>query len=218
MTLVVGGLNFDTKDIGSGKTVTGSGLSLVGADAANYTLSTTIFTTTADITARTLTPTVAASDKLYDVNNTASLSVHSLATVIGSEVVNLNIGSSTFSSKTVGNNKTVAVTGMWINGPDAANYVLASTALSTTASITAKQLTASIMANDKQYDGSTTASNPYANPSNTWSTSPRIGQPAPERTGPRTILPGTPCSRSPNFSSWSRKGTRMATSTRANSS
>jgi len=41
---------FDTKDIGNGKTVTVNGISLSGADALNYFLSTTIATALADIT------------------------------------------------------------------------------------------------------------------------------------------------------------------------
>ena len=47
--LVVGAASFDTSIDGSGKTVTASGLTLSGADAANYTLSSTTATTTADI-------------------------------------------------------------------------------------------------------------------------------------------------------------------------
>ena len=40
---------FDTKDVGSGKTVTVTGLALTGADAGNYVLASP--TTTADISA-----------------------------------------------------------------------------------------------------------------------------------------------------------------------
>lgn len=49
-----GTATFDTKAIGSGKTVTATGITLSGTDATNYT-SNTSATTTANITARTLT-------------------------------------------------------------------------------------------------------------------------------------------------------------------
>ena len=51
-----GTATFDTASVGTGKTVTVSGLTLTGAAAGNYTLSSTTATTTADITAATVTP------------------------------------------------------------------------------------------------------------------------------------------------------------------
>ena len=54
---------FDSKDVGTGKTVTVSGLALTGADAGNYIL--TPPTTTANITAATLTVTgITANNKV----------------------------------------------------------------------------------------------------------------------------------------------------------
>ena len=43
---------FDTANVGTGKTVTVSGITLGGAAAGNYTLASTTATTTADITPR----------------------------------------------------------------------------------------------------------------------------------------------------------------------
>ena len=54
MTLDGGTATFDTKDIGTGKTVTLSGATLAGADAGNYVLD-AVATTTADITALHIT-------------------------------------------------------------------------------------------------------------------------------------------------------------------
>ena len=63
---------FDTKNVGTDKTVTVSGLSLTGADAGNYVL--TPPTTTANITAATLTVTgITASNKVYDGTTDATL-------------------------------------------------------------------------------------------------------------------------------------------------
>ena len=50
VTLSPGTTLFDTKNVGTGKTVTASGLALGGADKGNYTLSNQIETTTASIT------------------------------------------------------------------------------------------------------------------------------------------------------------------------
>ena len=46
--------------------MTASGLTLTGAAAGNYVLSTTTATTTAAITAVTVTPAVTAANKVYD--------------------------------------------------------------------------------------------------------------------------------------------------------
>ncbi|NTW52673.1 MAG: hypothetical protein HGB22_08805, partial [Chlorobiaceae bacterium] len=57
--------SYDDKNAGTAKTVTVSGMTLVGTDAANYTWNTTA-TTTADITPASLTVTALDSNKLYD--------------------------------------------------------------------------------------------------------------------------------------------------------
>lgn len=62
-------LSFDNKNVGTGKTVTVSGLTLGGTDAGNYTLSG--LTTTADITAATLTYAANAANRLYGAGNPA---------------------------------------------------------------------------------------------------------------------------------------------------
>ena len=64
--------SFDTKDVGTGKTVTVTGLSLSGTDAGKYTLVQP--TTTADITAATVTVTgITADNKVYDGTTDATL-------------------------------------------------------------------------------------------------------------------------------------------------
>src|SRR5258708_26912709 len=65
VSYVGGTASFDTKNVGIGKTVTATGLSLWGDDAGNYTVNSTT-TTTADITTRTLTVTATGTDKIYD--------------------------------------------------------------------------------------------------------------------------------------------------------
>ncbi len=58
------GATFDTKHVGSGKTVTTAGVTLGGADAGNYSVATSA-TGSADITARPLTVTAIANSKVY---------------------------------------------------------------------------------------------------------------------------------------------------------
>jgi hypothetical protein len=145
---------FATKIVENGKTVTVSGLTLSGGDAANYTLAG--FTTTANITAKELTARdITAANKEYDRGLTAVLSLGSagLDGVISGDNVSIVTSSATgaFADKTVSNGKTVTVSGLALSGGDAANYTLAG--FTTTANITAKQLTATnISAENKEYN------------------------------------------------------------------
>src|SRR5204863_172638 len=130
--------------VGSGKTVTASGLSLTGADAAKYVLSATSATTTAGITAKVLTVTaITASNMGYARTTSATVNAASAALVglVPGDTVTLATGSATgtFASAGVGTNKTVTVSGLTIGGADAGNYTL--TQPTTTADITAKALT-----------------------------------------------------------------------------
>src|SRR5262249_6547499 len=63
------GASFSDKNVGTGKAVSVSGISISGADAGNYTLQNTSGSTTADITARVpagSTTTVTVSNATYD--------------------------------------------------------------------------------------------------------------------------------------------------------
>src|SRR5205085_6162358 len=93
VTLVVGAANFDTKGVGTGKTVTATTLSLGGADATNYTLNgVTTATATANITAATVTPVVNANSKPYDRTTAATLSAQTVTGPIAPDVVTLVVG------------------------------------------------------------------------------------------------------------------------------
>src|SRR5205823_2149321 len=67
--------SFPDKTVGTGKTVSVSGISISGMDSGNYTFNATT-TTTANITARALTITATAVNKVYDglVNASVTLS------------------------------------------------------------------------------------------------------------------------------------------------
>lgn len=149
---------FADKNVGTGKSVTVSGLALSGADSGNYSL-TQPAGVAADITKADLSVTgVTANNKIYDGTTTATLSgTASVAPIAGDTVTVGGTASAAFSNKNVGAGKTVTVTGYAIGGADAGNYNAAQPS-GLTANITPKSLTGSIINNPtKTYDGNTGA-------------------------------------------------------------
>jgi len=104
------------------------------APNANYTLSTQP-TLTADISAKELTGTFTAGNKLYDGTTSATVLTRNVTGKIGSEDVNHTGGTATFADADVADGKTVTLSGATLTGTDAGNYTLGSVT-STTANIT----------------------------------------------------------------------------------
>jgi alpha-tubulin suppressor-like RCC1 family protein len=150
---VGGTATFADKNVGTGKPVTATGLSLSGADAGNYTVNSTAMTT-ADITARSLTVTAAASNKVYDGSIRAAVTLADNRQP--GDDLTTTYTTAAFADKNVGTGKTVSISGIGIAGADAGNYTFNTTA-STTADITAWQLTVAAHGVNKVYDGNTTA-------------------------------------------------------------
>jgi gliding motility-associated-like protein len=161
VTLITTGATgtFNNKNAGTGKTVSTTGFTLGGADAGNYTL--TQPTATANITTAVLTVSgVTANNKVYDGTTAATLNTVSstFAGLFGSDAVTLvSTGATgTFSDNKAGTHKAVTISGLTLGGSDAVNYTL--TQPTSTANITTAVLTVSgVTANNKIYDGSTTA-------------------------------------------------------------
>lgn len=152
---VVGGTAlFADKNAGTGKTVTVSGLSLVGTHAGDYMVAPTVIAT-ADIGPASLRATVTIADKVYDGTAVATIMGRSLSGVIGSDVVSLTSGTAVFSDKNIGSGKTVTATGLSLTGADGGNYTANSSATAT-ANITPLGLTVSAAGMNKVYDGTTT--------------------------------------------------------------
>ena len=111
--------------MGTGKAVTVTGLTLSGADAANYTV---IQPTglTADVTKANLAVTgVTASNRVYDETTVQPLGGTAMVAAIGTDVVTVTgTAAGAFATKTVGTGKVVTVTGLTLSGADAANYTL----------------------------------------------------------------------------------------------
>ena len=148
---------FADKNAGAGKTVTVSGLSLSGAKAGNYSLQ--AYSTTADITPKAITVSgLNAANKTYDGNTAATVSGNvALNGVVSGDTVNLSgTPAGTFADKNAGSGKTVAISGLSLNGAEAGNYSLQ--AYSTTADILPKSITITgLNAANKTYDGNTAA-------------------------------------------------------------
>jgi hypothetical protein len=159
VTLVTSGTvgAFANKNVGDSKSVAVSGLTLSGSAAANYTL--TLPTLTANITPLGLTVTgITATNKVYDGTTSATITgVPVPSGVLGSDAVSFSgTASGSFASKAVGNNILVTVSGLTLNGTDAANYTLTLPTL--TANITPLGLTVTgITATNKVYDGTAAA-------------------------------------------------------------
>jgi hypothetical protein len=152
-----GTATFDTKNVGTAKTVSLVGATLSGDDAANYTIG-SVTNTTANVTAISLTGafTVSAT-KVYDGNTSATVLTRTIPTgVLSGETVTLIGGTAAYSDKNVANGKTVSLSGATLDGVDAGNYVLGSVT-DTTANITKLDVTGSFIVAPRQYDGTNVA-------------------------------------------------------------
>ena len=153
---------FDTKDVGTGKTVNITGLSLSGTDAGNYILSAGSATTTGNITPATISGItgITAANKVYDGDIGAILTTSGAVFTgrLGSDVLSVATAVGNFSDKHVANPKTVNITGLSLGGTDAGNYTLANTTATTAAAITPATITAVAgLSATKVYDGTTSA-------------------------------------------------------------
>jgi hypothetical protein len=139
--------------VGTGKSVSVSGYTISGADAANYSLVQPAGVT-ADITALSLAVTGAtAANKTYDSQLAATLSGGAISIILGDNVVLDDTNrAGLFVDKNVGTGKSVTVSGYAITGTDAANYSLVQPS-GVTADITALSLAVTgATAANKTYD------------------------------------------------------------------
>jgi hypothetical protein len=117
--------NFAVKNVGSGLAVAVSGITLSGADAADYALNNTSAMATASISQASLTVSgIAAENKVYDGNAVAVLAGGTLVGVVAGDtglVALTDAGS--FASQNVGTGLSVAAAET-LSGVGAGNYVL----------------------------------------------------------------------------------------------
>ena len=152
---------FENKNVGTNKKVTAN-ISLTGDAAGNYTVNATA-ETTASITAKEVTidgVTVEAS-KTYDkITNAEITNNGKIKDKVETDNLEIKAGTASYDNAKVGTDKTVTFTGFALTGTDASNYTLTGQPTSTTAAITAKEVTISGVTIEptKVYDGNTGAS------------------------------------------------------------
>jgi hypothetical protein len=140
---------------------------LSGADATNYSLSTGASLTATDgvVTAKAITVSgIAANDKVYNGNTTASMNVAGALFngMVAGDALSVTAAGTFASADVAYTGSTVAAqTVTFANtygGADVANYTYAGSATTTTAKVTPKALTLdSMVAANKVYDGGLTA-------------------------------------------------------------
>src|SRR5262249_51774411 len=131
---------FDTKNAGTGKTLTPAGSVSDGNSGKNY-LATFIGVSTGRIDQLGLTGSITAADKVYDGTTAATITGRTLSGVVSGDDVTYVGGTATFADKNAGTTgKTVTGTGLSLSGTDAGNYTVNSAA-TTTAHITPRPIT-----------------------------------------------------------------------------
>jgi trimeric autotransporter adhesin len=157
--------SFADKAVASGKPVTLTGITLTGAQAANYTLS--LPTLSADITPKPITVTgITVASRVYDTTAllSPSFSGAALVGVVQGDTVALDSSGAVaaMADGLVGLNKPVTFTGVGLSGADAGNYSL--TQPTATATITPQALTVTgVTASNKIYNGNTVAAADFSN-------------------------------------------------------
>ncbi|MCU7376186.1 YDG domain-containing protein [Paucibacter sp. O1-1] len=139
--------NFASKNVmgPGGSTLVANGPYTVadGNGGNNYTV--TVNTAPGTITPLALVGSITAANKVYDANDSATITGRALSMPVTGDDVSYIGGAARFSDQNVANGKAVTGTGLSLAGADAGNYAVNSTAL-TTANITPAPLT--ITAND----------------------------------------------------------------------
>jgi hypothetical protein len=149
---------FDTKNVGTGKTVSVSGISIGGTDAGNYSLQNTTATTDANISKATLNVAVTNVTKQYDGSTTLANIALVPSGVFFTDQVSAVANTGDFVSKNAGNHVSYTLNSLTLAGADAGNYMFQNPTLSGVGSITPKPLTLpSSFASNKVFDGNVVA-------------------------------------------------------------
>jgi len=165
-----GTASYDTKQVGTGKTITVTNLSLQGTDQSNYSLTTTSAAVSGSITTKPITASLTTSPlitKEYDGNTSAVLTEanYTLSGILNNDEVKVS-GTASYDNKNTGNSKTITVTSLALDGADKLNYDLTTTTTATSGDITAKAITLSLNSSPeitRVYDGTNNAALAAAN-------------------------------------------------------
>jgi len=147
--------SYDTKNVGTGKTVTVNGLAITGADAGDYNLVTnSISGAVGTIIAEALTVTAATNTKTYDSTTTAT----ALPTITGGALQGSDTAdfSEAYANANAGTNKTLTPSASVSDGNGGNNYSY-TFVNNTTGIINQATLTITAATNTKTYDSTTSA-------------------------------------------------------------
>ncbi len=164
-TVTLGGTatgQFEDKNVGVGKTVILSGLTVSSSD---YVLPDILPSYTGTITARSITVAATGDNKVYDATNSATATLAASASasagtagsgyILGDKLAYTYSNAVFDAGKNAGNGKAVTVNGIALSGEDAGNYVLTSITAATTADIAKRSIALSGLGGSKEYDGTT---------------------------------------------------------------
>jgi hypothetical protein len=164
------------KTAGNDKNISFSGITLTGADAANYSIGTTLSGKVGQITKKPITATLNNPNgtyvftKDYDGKDTVTQALGTnyafgSEDIVGKDEVSIDTNNSGVytADKNVGNDKNISFSGITLTGADAANYSIGTTLSGKVGQITPRLITATLNKNadgsfifSKTYDGNTT--------------------------------------------------------------
>ncbi|GBL57461.1 filamentous hemagglutinin [Pseudomonas citronellolis] len=128
--------SFVDKNAGNDKSVSGSGISLAGAEAGNYSFDTGATVGTADIARKTLGGTLLVGDKTYDGSTRAPVQGVELSGVVAGDDVRAT-ANGLYATPSAGQGKAVSAVDLLLAGGDAGNYRIDPAQLQGTGSIEA---------------------------------------------------------------------------------
>src|SRR5581483_7079097 len=146
---------YDTKHVGTGKTLSVSAYTVNDGNSGNNYTVTTVTNTTGVINKAALTITAATNTKTYDGTTSAAAVPTASGLVGGDTVTGL---AETYDNKNAGTGKTLTVSpGYTVNDGNGGNNYTVTTATNTTGVINKAALTITAATNTKTYDGTTSA-------------------------------------------------------------
>jgi len=145
-----GNSNVADKNVENGKVFAGATDMTLGGRNGSLSSNYAIGNSTLDITPLAITVGATGSNKVYDGNNVAGVTLAGTGILAG-DSISFNDTSATYSDKNVADGKTISVSGITAAGLDANNYSFNNTA-TTTGNITPLAITGLITADNKVYD------------------------------------------------------------------
>jgi filamentous hemagglutinin family protein len=156
-----------TKDVGTAKPVTVTGLSLGGTDAGNYLIDSSASGITVDIGRRPVTVAYAGVNRVYNGGVAASVTPSTADLIVG-DIVGFN-QSAVFTgagAQNAGTGKPILVSNIQLSGAGAGNYQLANTTATTTADIAQRPIVVGFVGGSRVYNGLADRSAPVQGVSN----------------------------------------------------